>query len=504
MATVLAGTSAFLGGACGRLLDADSYRVVERADAGDAGSIAIAVPGDAGTALDAADACVDPAGFAGKGCFACEPSTRDERLNACTTGECHPFDNDARLRDALGGGALPELPPFDGGAPTGDAGTGGSPDAGSTNPRCATLPDPVYVVGSSAAKPFLARVGQAIGATRTIVYSSQGSCVGVDAALNGTATTGAATWWEPGASDVAPLERKCDLEPPGIAADIGISDAFPTTCADLPQGLPSNVADFFGPVQVMAFVVPAASTQTSISAEAAYLVFGFGGAEHAVAPWTDGALVFQRNGSSGTQNLIGAEIGVPAPRWRGKTNKASDDMRKSLAAVAPADADRAIGILSSDYADDIRGEDRVLAYQARGQKCGFWPDSTPTARDKRNVRDGHYPMWGPLHLLAHVGAQGVPAKDGIAAVVGHLTGTRPLPNGVSLIDLYAERHLVPLCAMSVTRASDGGPLAPYRADRPCGCYFDARATGHTDCAPCTTSAECPSDAPACSYGYCER
>ena len=54
----------------------------------------------------------------------------------------------------------------------------------------------------------------------------------------------------------------------GVQADIGVSDVFPSTCMALPNGLPSNVHDFSGPVQTMTFVTPHASTQESISAEA--------------------------------------------------------------------------------------------------------------------------------------------------------------------------------------------------------------------------------------------
>jgi serine/threonine protein kinase len=68
-------------------------------------------------------------------------------------------------------------------------------------------------------------------------------------------------------------------------ADIGTSDVYAPTCGTLPGGqLPPNVADFLGPIQPMVFVVPKASSQQSISASAAYFVFGFG-ADSGVAPW---------------------------------------------------------------------------------------------------------------------------------------------------------------------------------------------------------------------------
>ena len=58
-----------------------------------------------------------------------------------------------------------------------------------------------------------------------------------------------------------------------------------------------------------------------------------------------------------------------------------------------------IGILASDVADSYRDRLRILAYQDYGQRCAFTPDSSETSKDKRNVRDGHYPIFGPLHRL---------------------------------------------------------------------------------------------------------
>jgi hypothetical protein len=507
-----------LAPACGKLLDADAYHVDATSEAGQA-----ARGGDASTALPAAPeaGCDDPAGFSGRGCFACAPTNREERQNACTASACAPFD-EARIADRLVDGHVPSLPPegapealaigearalsADASAPT-DAGTGPAPDAGPVNPRCAALPEPVYATGSSAVKPFLARIAQAIGAQRTVVYVPSGSCVGVDAIVNGAPMTGsgatAASYWDPATSDPASAERRCDLDAGGVQADVGVSDVFATTCLDLPQGLPAGVGDFYGPVQVMSFVVPSSSSQRTISADAAYLVFGFGDAS-GVAPWTDARFLFQRTATSGTQAMIGAEIGVAPGRWRGTPSKTSDDVQAKLASVSAEDADRTLAILSADIADDFRGQERALAYQARGQRCGFWPDSAEGKFDRRNVRDGHYPIWGPLHLLAHVGGDGAPIGASVAALVGYLSGSRALPGGLDLVALYAERHVVPLCAMRVTRTSDGGPLASYAPSSPCGCAFENDATGSTDCAPCATSADCAASAPTCSHGYCER
>jgi hypothetical protein len=365
----------------------------------------------------------------------------------------------------------------------------------------------VYVTGSTAVKTFLGTVAQVLARSDipgqtpyTIVYQGQGSCVGVDAMLKNVPIKGTASYWDPNVTDLTQAERKCDLPADGILVDIGASDVFASTCSDLPQGLPSNIGDFFGPVQVMTFVTPQASTQRAISAEAAYFVFGFG-ADSGVTPWTNEDLLFRRSATSGTQGMIAKTIGVPASQWRGKENKSSDDVKNKLLAVPADQADAALGILSADIADDLRGQLRVLAYQDYKQNCSFYPDATPTASNKQNVRDGHYPIWGPLHLLVRL-VSGVPS-DIVQQIVGQLSGAVDLPNGINLIQLYAQKHVIPLCAMHVSRGSDGGGLKSFAPEKPCGCYYDSLVTGQTSCPVCKGKGDCPATAPNCSYGYCE-
>ena len=93
-------------------------------------------------------------------------------------------------------------------------------------------------------------------------------------------------------------------------------------------------------------------------------------------------------------------------------------------------------------------------------------------------------------------------------VLGYLSGSEKLPNGINLIQLYAKAGLVPLCAMNVTRDGDGSPLrVPTPAEKPkqpCGCYFDALTSGSSSSKSGTTPADCDPEHPTCSYGYCER
>jgi hypothetical protein len=154
----------------------------------------------------------------------------------------------------------------------------------------------------------------------------------------------------------------------------------------------------------------------------------------------------------------------------------------------------------------LRAQIRPLAFQDTHQTCAVTPDSTETSKDKQNVRDGHYPIWGPLHLLYKINAKGEPESSEIRQplldMVGYLAGTKPLPNGVSLFDVYAQSGLVPECAMRVSRQQDGGSILPFRPESPCSCLFDVRTTGSTTCQTCTVQGDCQAGE-SCSQGYCE-
>src|SRR5262245_772578 len=361
--------------------------------------------------------------------------------------------------------------------------------------ECTALPTPVYVTGSTAAKPLLTEIGKLMAAQTppvTVVYLGQGSCAGVDAILSGTALTGTAlSYW-----DSSGAELKCDITPPSsVVAHVGISDVFANTCFQLPGGLPTSVSDVLGPVQAMAFVTNRASIEKSISAEAAYYVYGFGG-QSLVPPWTVEMSIFRRDALSGTQAMIAAAIGVPPDKWKGVATISSSDM---LMRVGMANfADQSIGILSAEVAQDNRSTVKVLAYQNFGQQCAVFPDSAEGANDKANVRSGVYPIWGPLHLLTRLNSSGYPANPKAGEVIGYLAGTRPAPAGLDLIKVEAQRHAVPQCAMRVQRTQEVGPSMPLAPVGACGCYYDFVATSNTTCKKCAASAECPTTAPVCS------
>jgi len=405
----------------------------------------------------------------------------------------------------------------------GASGSGGSSGAG--NKPCSDLSSKgtvVYITGSSAAGPFLETIARQLAPQGVfIVYESTGSCVGVDAIVNGTPmTTGptapalSAKYWDTSTS----AGVACTLPPEAsVSADIGVSDVFAQSCPgfELTNLDSGQVRDAHGPIQTMTFVVPANSAYSEISARAAYFVFGFGqggGVRDASGNplWNDENYLFKRSATSGTQAMLAAAIGVPAGAWRGKAHKGSDDVYASLLAAATTQqtANAAIGILAADYIEtrNLRAQLHELAFQDTAQHCAVFPDSTRTASDKQNVRDGHYPIWSPLHLLLRVDSSGQPLnpknRQVVTDILGYLSGTKPLPNGVQLIDVYARSGVVPECAMHVTRSKDGGNIVPFHPANPCSCLFDYYLGG-TSCTACKVQGDCSSNE-TCSQGYCEK
>jgi hypothetical protein len=505
---------------------ADASGVGGTSGAGGATTVSGGVSSDAGGA-DAG--CIDPSGFHGLGCYRCSPTDVVTLEAACTTATCTPFAGMARLTKLGVSGELPPLPAPSSGT-GGAASTGGATSTGGaagTGLACADLASRgqvVYVTGSSASKPFLQQIAQQVaGQNVFLVFTSTGSCVGVDAIVNGTPmTTGpspapalSATYWDGSSSPGV----ACDLPAGGVAADLGISDVFAQSCTgfELVSLDALQIRDSHGPIQTMTFVVPTSSPFTEISVQAAYFVFGFGAAggvlsgDGATPIWNDEAYLFKRSATSGTQAMLAAAIGVPAPLWKGKASKTSDEVAASIQGAGGSldTAAKAIGILAADYIDtrNLRAQVRVLALQDTEQPCAVYPDSSATARDKRNVRDGHYPVWGPLHLLHRVDQLGNPlnpaTRQAVGDIVGYLSGTKALPNGVKLIDVYAQSGLVPECAMRVTRTKDGGNILPKVPDVPCACLFESKATGATACTPCVVQGDCGAGE-TCSLGYCEK
>jgi hypothetical protein len=449
-------------------------------------------------------ACVDVS-CAANDCV-CTPATPTDILNACPRGACSPYDN-AGIK-ALVDGSVPPPPADAGSAPapsyacmTGaGGGDGGSADAG-TIPVCESLTTPLTVLGPTSILPLLGWVAKLYAAQNvTVVFQSDSSCVGVGKSFNkGNMENDPGNEQWTTYFDASGEQHPCKFVSGSVPLDIAVSDVFPQTCGFDINDTDPNVVDTPGPVQAMGFIAPTSSGATSISAEAAYMVLGFGSAA-SVTPWTDERYVFQRDAASGTQNMIGKALGLSASKFMATTTPDSDTLA-ALVGCSPA-PNATLGILAVDIAESGQYPIKLLAYQHYDQTCGYLPDSQKGVLDKRNVRDGHYFIWGPVHLLTRKDQPNTNAT----LMTNYVSGISPPPANqpVDIFQIWAAAHLVPQCAMRVTRSSDGGPLAAYKPPSSCSCKYDEATTGTSGCVTCTTSAACPSTAPTCStYGFCE-
>jgi ABC-type phosphate transport system substrate-binding protein len=380
--------------------------------------------------------------------------------------------------------------------------------ARAANPSCAATGlagTPVYIAGSSAVKPVLKQISNTLAGLPSpvrIIYQSVSSCTGLSDVTTAHPETATGTYW-----DDTGMELACDVDVAGQIPDIGVSDVYASTCDGVT--VPTNFQDYPGPVQVMTIVAPPSSKETAISAEAARVVFGFGGQGTVIAPWNDPTVLFQRPDTSGTRRMIGKAIGLAIGSWHAVEKKGSTDV---LAAVHNADATNpngGLGILAADLGDTNRtgmSAIKILAFQPQGQTCAVWPDSSyPGSFDKKNVRNGTYPIWGPVHLLTKLDAPGGNIVNPNAkTLIDRLTH-----NGLdaastqAMIDNEYAAHVVPQCAMTVSRTDEVGVAAtmPYTAPAPCGCYYDFKATGASTCTVCTDDGPCGGG--KCRYGYCE-
>jgi len=382
--------------------------------------------------------------------------------------------------------------------------------AAAVDPECSSLTGVVYVSGSSAVQPALQGLSKTLGPNgTTIVYFKQGSCVGVNAILGTAQTAGTGNYW-----DADGNVKSCTLSASQVV-DIGVSDVYATSCPNVTaeqltsKGL-KDYDTFFA--QVMEFVVNKDSDQTAISAEAAYLTFGLG--NDGATPWDNEALFAVRDSGSGTQTMLAKAIGLDATKWKGVNTGGSANVltsiKSSLTPVAKAppagaaDAKKLIGILSSGEADQDTINVKKLAFQAKDQTCAFWADSGVSTLDKKYVRDGHYPVWGPLHVITKADSQGVPTSAGAKAVVDAFSA-----QDKAILDVEITANVVPLCAMNVTRDSEVGPLSSIQPTGACGCYFDSQRKpggAGTECKVCTeanAATVCTGARTKCNYGFCE-
>jgi hypothetical protein len=164
-------------------------------------------------------------------------------------------------------------------------------------PLCSALPNPIYVQAGDTQQNLLQRLGRALrdntGRQIALVFSTSGSCVNIDNFYNHDGPFGGATAStmqyipsiaEEASWDVAGTTCSCTV-PAGtnLYPDIGNSALFISSCTTATP--PTTVHFTNGPIQAYVMAVPKASSQTAITFEEAYFVFGFGQAGM-VTPWS--------------------------------------------------------------------------------------------------------------------------------------------------------------------------------------------------------------------------
>lgn len=377
---------------------------------------------------------------------------------------------------------------------------------------------PIYISGSSAVEPMLKIIGAKLASQATnpyvLIYANDGSCAGVNRInTTGLIAKGTAMKYVPPDLVAGAASPTCNIDAnndqPG---DLVLADADATLCPGI-SAQPANTMDWNGPANNMVLVVPSQSTQTAISAEDVYLIFGLGAAGE-VMPWVDPTAFFIRTPDSGTRAMIAANSKLGSATWQGQTgpstggNYGSGSLFTAVANNGATAAEKTIGILGSDYLDQGTNRQQVksLAFRAFGQHLAYWPDSSVTSYDKKNVREGRYAIWGFLHMLATVASgASTPTSSGAQYFISLITGTLQSPP-FNVNDAITDSHYVPQCAMKVTHDIEGGDLKPYTPAEPCGCYFDSRILGSAapGCMACTADTDCTgAGASHCRFGYCE-
>jgi hypothetical protein len=393
--------------------------------------------------------------------------------------------------------------------------------------QCADLSGTqVFGVGGSAQTPLIGAIASRLRGLSgddqlTIIYSDAGGACTTTVALATaapTAITGSAKYWDAG--DATP--KTCALPAGGRQADFGSMQNFWEFCD--PDGntqRPASIGDFEGPIGTVNIIVPKNSSQNSISASALHFVFGFGD-DSGVEPWTDERFIIRRNENSAVQLYIAKAASLPPANfagWDAATNGNSVNyVANATSGDTPAphgEFDQAIGFVSGENAEKNRMTIRTLAYQHEGQDCAYWPDSSATAFDKINVRRGQYYLWGTAHFYAAVSGTESNLDDienpAVKRLLGYITlqtpapfeSTSSAPDVPPVLELITDNYNVPQCAMQAKRSEDLGAIQSFQPDEPCGCYFEARATGRSSCDECETSNDCPESDPVCRYGFCE-
>jgi len=393
----------------------------------------------------------------------------------------------------------------------------------------------IYGSGGSAITATLAKVAYVLSTANppiTVFYQDAGGAqVGYQSFKNGNGGTTARPfkYWL-SATDVTGTAPTCTADDPAAGRAVDFATTGGTLALFEGETLAADAGVFIGPTQGVNVIVPKDSTETSISAEALYYVYGFGpsadltGATNPI-PWTKKDYIFQRASTSFVQQALRGAIrslggnasNFPADFANASTattvHSASgkDDNQGTVDslvwAASQSHAQDAIGFTSGPTADKNRAVTHTLAYQHAGQTAGYWPDSTQEAFDKLNIRTGQYFLWDTNQFFTKInGSNAHPtlsqiANDDVKNFIGYFSGELTPPDETDVTKAIIETGSIPLCAMQVKRESDFEGLSCYAPAEPCGCYFES-ITGTTSCDACGPDTPCTGSS-KCHFGFCE-
>jgi hypothetical protein len=382
-----------------------------------------------------------------------------------------------------------------------------SASAHATNPPCSGLTNPIYVQAGDTQLNLLKRLGRALrdntAKSITLVFTTSGSCTNIDNFRHHTAAITTAMQYVPSTAENAswqPTSATLLCDPPaGLFPDIANSALYISSCDPAPT--PDGIEEINGPVQAYVMAVPKASSQTAITFEEAYFVFGFGQAGM-VEPWIDETQLFIRTITKSTLLTWAANIAVPGAKWHGVRFDGSSMVESALKTATNPEA--AIGLLGAEVYDADRAYFNALAFRSNDQYAAYWADSTTSSRDKQNVRDGHYTVWSPTVWMDNIDTVShLPTNPDARYVIDLIAGheVMPIPN-FDPQTIVARVGLVPDCAMRVQREQpiDGYALAPYTPSVSCVCKFMSDVDT-SSCALCDGGNPCATG--TCRNGYCE-
>lgn len=392
------------------------------------------------------------------------------------------------------------------------------------------LPNPVYIQCGDTQQNLMLNLGRALRANTpaiTLVWVTAPSCNNIDLTYTGgkigdgnTAGGGItakmsyvpsvaqdATWQPGDGAATCDLPAGAGSAGGGITPDLTNSALYNTACTTMPP--PANVNAVLGPKQAYVLAEPRGNAQIAMTAEEAYFLFGFGpmilqAMNAAIEPWTDMNSLFIRKIGTSTLLAWAANLGMSdASKFKGNPQASSAAVVAQL--QKPPNPPATIGLLGAEVYDTLRDQLQILAFRAYHQYAAYYPDSTATSRDKKNLRDGHYTVWSPTEWMDFVNGT-TPLNPNARYVLDLITGKDVTDSGLPAPTFDAQTvvatvGLVPDCAMRVQRAFEGGPLSTYMPPQSCTCKYESTVDVST-CATCDASTPCSSG--VCRNGYCEE